>query len=297
MASRNGSVLLCLVAILALLQIASTSAAETPPKGVSIAFPPLDKRFTCSVDPAIGVDTKFICTPGTSPTALVLSNDNDVVSARYQYATPVQLWKRGSKYVASFSAYFTVNFDRSSEFTVRELFSGGGLAFAITPSLSVIGTGQESFGLFPIDEKTGASKNGANTKTVAVELDISRIEPNGFDPQIPHIGLDINSVKSVKTKYLGDPATIIDSKIGVWIEYNALKKTIQVYIHKVKVDQTPKRQNANIAISYTGLDLAKEVKDFSYVGFSSRVPETPNGVYKIYDFKFSTTWVLGSTVN
>lgn len=216
MACRNVSVLLCL-AILAVSQIASI-AAETPPKGVSIAFPPFDKKFTCSVDPAIGVETKYICTPGT-PTALYLSNDNDVVSARYQYKSPVQLWKRGSKYVASFSAYFTVNFDRSSEFTVRELFSGGGLAFAITPSLSVIGTGQESFGLFPIDETTGESKNGANTKTVAVELDISRIEATGFDPQIPHVGLDINSVKSVKTKYLGDPATIIDSKVHTSLHF------------------------------------------------------------------------------
>jgi len=78
----------------------------------------------------------------------------------------------------------------------------------------VVGTGPESFGLFPIDEKTGASKNGATTKTVAVEIDISRVEANGFDPQIPHIGLDINSVKSVQTKYLGDPAAFIDNKVS-----------------------------------------------------------------------------------
>lgn len=65
----------------------------------------------------------------------------------------------------------------------------------------------------------------------------------------------------------------------------------------VKANLTPKRQNANIAISYTGLDLAKEVKEFSYVGFGSRVLETPNGVYVIYDFTFTTKWVLGSKVN
>ena len=210
MGGRTVPLLLCL-AFLAVSQIAT--AAETPPKAVSITFPPFNDQFTCSVDPAIGVETKLICTPGTNPTGLYLSNDNDVVSARYQHTTPVQLWKRGSKYVASFSAYFTVNFDRSSEFTVRELFGGSGLAFAITPSLSVVGTGSESFGLFPIDEATGASKNGANTKTVAVELDISRNSPTGFDPQVPHVGLDINSVKSVTTKYLGDPAAFIDNKV------------------------------------------------------------------------------------
>ncbi|KAG0605461.1 hypothetical protein M758_9G061300 [Ceratodon purpureus] len=294
MGGRTLPFLLCL-AFLAVSQFAT--AAQTPPKAVSIAFPPFNNGFTCSVDPADEVESKYVCTPGTNPPALYLGTDNGVVPARYQHAKPVQLWKRGSKYVASFSAYFTVNFDRYSEFTVRELFGGGGLAFAITPSISVVGTGPESFGLFPIDEATGASKNGANTKTVAVELDISRNSPTGFDPQIPHVGLDINSVKSVKTKYLGDPAAFIDKKIGVWIDYNALKKTIQVYIHKVKPSETPKRQNANLAIAYTGLDLAKEVKEFSYVGFSARVPPSDNGVYVIYDFKFSTAWVLGSTVN
>jgi len=86
-------------------------------------------------------------------------------------------------------------------------------------------------------------------------------------------------------------------QIGVWIDYNALTKTIEVYTHKVKDTETPKRQNANIALRYKGLDLAKEVLQSSYVGFSSRVPQTENGVYKIYDFKFTTAWVLGTTVN
>ena len=86
-------------------------------------------------------------------------------------------------------------------------------------------------------------------------------------------------------------------QIGVWVEYDALKTTLKVFLHKVKANLTPNRKNANIAISYTGLDLAKEVNEFSYVGFGSRVPEQPNGMYRIYDFKFTTKWVLGSKVN
>jgi hypothetical protein len=207
MAFRSFVLLVCLAALALVAQ-----AAESPPKGVNFGFPPFN-QFKCTTDPAVQVETKYICTEPGSPTALYLSNDNDVVSARYQYKSPVQLWKRGSKFVASFSASFTVNFDRSSEFTVSDLFGGGGVAFAITPSTSVAGTGAESLGLFPIDEATGASKNGKNTKTVAVELDVTRNSPTGFDPQVPHVGLDINSVKSVKTKYLGDPAAFIDHKV------------------------------------------------------------------------------------
>lgn len=298
MASTVGVWLFCM-AIVAIeaAQFAGAAELDTPPSAFNLAIPLLDNRFTCSVDSALGIDPKLICTHGINPAALFLSNDDGVVPARYQYKSPVQLWKKGSQYVASFSSYFTVNFDRSSEFTVRELFGGGGLAFAITPSLSVDGTGPESFGLFPIDEKTGASKNGVNTKTVAVEIDISRAEPNGFDPQIPHIGLDINSAKSVQSKYLGDPAAFIDNKIGVWIDYNALTETIEVYTHKVKETLTPKRQNANIALRYKGLKLAKEVNEYSYVGLAARVPQTENGVYKVYDFQFTTSWVVGSTIN
>lgn len=299
MASARLGVLLFSLAFLAVFQ---TARSDSAPSAVSISFPPSNK-FGCFFDPITGVDlgqpatAGEICKPVNNPSRLILSYDGGVTSARYQYKTKVQLWKKHSKWVASFNAYFVVNFDRDAEFTQRPLFSGGGIAFAFTPDTSgVVGTDRETFGLFPIDEKTGASLRGAKTKTVAVELDLSRIANVGFDPLAPHVGLDINSVKSVKTKYLGDPDTIIDVKHGVWIEYDALTKTLKVFLHKVKVNLTPNRKNANIAITYK-VDFTKEVNDFSYVGFGSRVPETSNGVYVLYDFKFSTKWVQGTTVN
>ncbi|KAG0616190.1 hypothetical protein M758_5G097700 [Ceratodon purpureus] len=301
--ARPEVVLLLAVAVLAIFQTTSCARTyETPPRATTISFPPSNK-FVCSTDPNVP-DTpapEFVCsvdmTNGKPTGLLILSNDIDVSSARYQWRTPIQLWKKNSRYIASFNAFYVVNFNRDIEFTQRPLFSGGGLAFAITPDTSVVGTGQETFGLFPINEQTGASLRGAKTKTVAVEMDLSRIDDKGFDPLAPHIGLDINSMKSVTTKSLGDPNKVIDVKYGVWVEYDALKMTLKVFLHKVKDTQTPKRDRASLAISYTGLDLAKEVKEFSYVGFGSRVPETPNGVYVIYDFKFSTKWVLGSKVN
>lgn len=136
----------------------------------------------CSTDPNVP-DTpapEFVCsvdmTNGKPTGLLILSNDIDVSSARYQWRTPIQLWKKNSRYIASFNAFYVVNFNRDIEFTQRPLFSGGGLAFAITPDTSVVGTGQETFGLFPINEQTGASLRGAKTKTVAVEMDLSRID-------------------------------------------------------------------------------------------------------------------------
>ena len=216
--SRGGMVMLVLfAAMLAATHQSASAAGEAAPKGVTLSFPPFSSKFTCSIDPAIGVDPKDICTPTTDPTSLALSYDNDVVSARYQYKSPVQLWKKNSKYVASFSASFVVNFDRSSEYTIKHLFGGGGLAFAITPSLSVIGSNSESLGLFEIDQKTGNPVAGVSSaKTVAVEIDVSR-NGESWDPAIPHIGLDVNSVKSVKTKYLGDPNNFDDHKVSRFI--------------------------------------------------------------------------------
>ena len=213
--SRGGMVMLLLfVAMLAATHQSASAAAEAAPKGVTLSFPPFNSKYTCSIDPAIGIDPKYICTPTTDPTSLALSYDDDVVSARYQYNSPVQLWKKNSKYVASFSTSFVVNFDRSSEYTIKHLFGGGGLAFAITPSLSVIGSNSESFGLFEIDQKTGNPVAGVSSaKTVAVEIDVSR-NGESWDPAIPHIGLDVNSVKSVKTKYLGDPNNFDDHKVS-----------------------------------------------------------------------------------
>lgn len=212
-----------LLLFLGLLAVFEVARSETAPSAASISFPP-SNNFGCFFDPKTGADVgqpakaDDICTPVSNPSRLILSYDGGVISARYQYKTKVQLWKKNSKYVASFNAYFAVNFDRDAEFTQRPLFSGGGIAFAITPDLTgVVGTGQETFGLFPINEKTGASLRGSKTKTVAMEMDLSRISNNGFDPLAPHVGLDINSMKSVKTKYLGDPNTVIDVKVSHFV--------------------------------------------------------------------------------
>ena len=86
-------------------------------------------------------------------------------------------------------------------------------------------------------------------------------------------------------------------QIGVWIDYNALTATIQVRTHQVKQTEAPDKKKSQMAISYKGLDLASTVNDFSYVGFSSRVPQTPNGIYRIYEWKFTTTWVLGTKMH
>jgi len=72
-------------------------------------------------------------------------------------------------------------------------------------------------------------------------------------------------------------------------DYNVKVETLQVRNHKVNVNQTPSKMKSALAISYSGLDLPFVVKDFSYVGFSTRVPKSTHGAYSLYDWKFNTT--------
>ena len=267
-------------------------APELPP-GITLSFPPFSaSNLTCKIDKLLGLNPDLVCTPSSPPGQIIFSNDNDVISARYQYKKKVQLWKKGSPYAASFSTAFTINVKRDAERSVKRVF-GGGIAFAITPTIDIGESGPESFGLFKIDDATGKPASGTpNPKTLAVEIDTSRDEAYSWDPQIPHVGLDINSVNSVKSRFLWNGTRFINRKVAVFIDYDASLQEISVRFQNVSTNGKPDKKKSKLFLSYSGLDLASIVDEQSYVGFSSRVPVTTDGVYFLYDWKFSTKWVL-----
>ncbi|KAH7314791.1 hypothetical protein KP509_21G020400 [Ceratopteris richardii] len=270
----------------------SAKLPPSPPPDTSISFPPFSNRtLLCQFDKSVGLPANIICKSSDPPGQIIFSNDDDVISVRYQYRKPVALWKKGSPYAASFSTQFTVQFHRDAERSVKRVF-GGGLAFAITPTIDVGSSGPESFGLFPIEDSTGKPAGGRNTKTVAVEIDTSRDVTYSWDPPIPHVGLDINSVNSVASRYLWDGPSFVDRKIAVFIDYDACRHRLEVRFQNVTANGKPNKSKSKLWLSYDGLDLAASVNELSYVGFSSRVPVTTDGVYFLYDWKFSTKWVL-----
>ncbi|MCO5595919.1 hypothetical protein L7F22_049970 [Adiantum nelumboides] len=283
------------LAILLLLVVPSPhahSASTLPPPPISLSFPPFSpSSLLCHFDKSLNVSADAICSPSSPPGQIVFSYDNDVVSTRYQYKTPVQLWKKGSSYAASFSTQFTLQFKRDFERSVKRVF-GGGIAFAITPTTDAGDSGPESFGLFKIDDASGKPAGRKNPRTVAVEIDTSRDVTYSWDPQIPHVGLDINSVNSVASKYLWNGTAFIDRKIAVFIDYNAQKEVLDVRFQNVSGSGKADKAKATLFLSYAGLNLGNIVNEMSYVGFSSRVPVTTDGVYILYDWKFSTKWVL-----
>ena len=299
------------VILITLAYATSTSVliyGATLPKGVKLSFTNFKSSssvLNCSIDglkaDEAGVSPKDICKVATTGKSVIMSAPEYQTSARYQYLTKVQLWSSKIKsHAVSFSTSYVIEFLRSSDRRESENFFsfGGGWAFAITPDQRVGAAGPESLGLFEIDPKTGKSLRGEKkTKTVAVELDISRFSAQVTfpDPQIPHLGLDIDSVKSIVTRPIGNFTRFVDRPIAVFIDYDAAKSQLQVRVQKLSGSDTsrsvPDKKKAKLYLSYAPLRLSDLVNEYSYVGFSTRLPQDEDGYYLLSSWKFSTKWV------
>lgn len=259
------------------------------PKAVNLSFPPYTSALNCSLASAV-TPAEFVCSLQRNGTVVFFSYDS-VISARYAYNKKVQLYKKNTKYAASFSTSYVVEFSRSSERREDENFDvfGGGFVFAITPDQKVGDSGAESLGLFEVDEASGKSLRGKKTKTVAMGFDLSRQFPWDFS-EVPHFELDINSVDSVVETPLWSREAFFDRKLAVFVDYDARKEFLTVRIQNLTDTGEPDKKQAKLYISYS-LNLADYVTEKSVVGFSSRVPEGQEGAYGLYNWKFSTKWV------
>ncbi|PSS21427.1 Legume lectin domain protein [Actinidia chinensis var. chinensis] len=164
--------------------------------------------------------------------------------------------------VASFNSSFLINLYRIDNTT-----PGEGLAFVVAPDLYLPANSSGEFlGL------TNATTDGNSTNLiVAVEFDTFK---NGFDPDANHIGLDINSVRSVNTTPLTplgiELAPANDARFhNIWVQYDGVKKSIEVFIVRQAENEgaTPPRPAAPVLRST--LDLRGLVAEDSYFGFSA----------------------------
>ncbi|MCL7031951.1 hypothetical protein MKW94_000144 [Papaver nudicaule] len=193
---------------------------------------------------------------------LRLTNDTKQRTGHAFYSNPLQFKRPGDKNsTVSFSASFV--FAIISEY--RDL-SGHGIAFVVAPHRGFPGAlPSQHLGLF--NETT----NGNITNhVVAVELDT--IYNAEFDIDDNHVGIDINDLKSVKSSsamyYTGNGKSKNVSLISgepmlVWIEYDGLKKQLNVTIAPINI---PKPDIPLLSLSQ---DLSAVISDSMYVGFSS----------------------------
>ncbi|MCO5575263.1 hypothetical protein L7F22_029063 [Adiantum nelumboides] len=179
--------------------------------------------------------------------------------------------------VASFntSFIFSMNTDRGRD------FFGDGLAFLICPGRFLNDNLQVSsggyLGMF------NASTNGlADNRIFAIEFDTHQ-NPPFHDPNDNHIGVDINSVTSLRTNDLSSLGIILNQgrKIICWIDYDGGNRYIWVYLA-----YSPSTKPSSPIIEMN-LDLAPYMRNNAYVGFTSATGQRAE-LHTIYSWWFLT---------
>eukprot|EP01018_Ginkgo_biloba_P028779 Gb_15894 [translate_table: standard] len=192
-------------------------------------------------------------TPDTGDTRQEFSIANEY--GRVLLNKRFRLWKKssGENVLASFNTSFVINI-------VPKNGSGGeGLAFIITNAKTLPDNSYGQYlGLF------NSSTNG-NPKNNLVAVEFDTRKSNGDDPDDNHVGIDVNSIKSIAKISLTDFKINLKnaSDIAAWIQYDGERKQMNVYVANGNII-TPSNPVLSIPI-----DLSQYLEDEIYVGFSA----------------------------
>ncbi|XP_043693585.1 probable L-type lectin-domain containing receptor kinase S.7 [Telopea speciosissima] len=180
-------------------------------------------------------------------------------------------------------SFFDPETNSSASFSTRFSFAitnvspssyGDGLAFFLSPDNQTLGSPGGFLGLVNSSQMT---KNSF----VAVEFD-TRLDPQFNDPSNNHIGLDINSLNSIKVE---DPTLSgIDLKSGnwitAWIDYKDDQKKLNVWMNY----SSSKPEKPMLSVD---IDLSKYLAETMYAGFSAST-EGSTEVHLIKEWTFQT---------
>ncbi|KAL4606579.1 hypothetical protein ACB092_09G113400 [Castanea dentata] len=220
-----------------------------------------DTNFTYNGFRSVNLSLDGIATI-TSNGLLELTNDTKQQTGHAFYPTPISFKNSSNDIAFSFSTTFV--FAIVSEYPT---LSGHGMAFVIAPTRGLPGARPSQYlGLF------NETNNGNSTNpVVAIELDtIQSLEFNDINDN--HVGVDINRMYSATSTPAGYYATsggfmnltlISGHPMQVWVEYDGVKKQINVTLAPINVDK-PK-----IPLLSLSHDLSSIINKTMYVGFSS----------------------------
>ncbi|OVA10174.1 Protein kinase domain [Macleaya cordata] len=191
-------------------------------------------------------------------------------SGRVLYSKPIRFRQPGTRFVASFSTFFSFSVTNLNPSSI-----GGGLAFLISPDDQMVGDAGGFLGLL----------NGRVplSNFVAVEFDtLMDVEFNDINGN--HVGLDLNSLISTQVADLG--AVEIDLKTGdlinAWIDYNGPTRVFNISVSYSTLRPT------DPLLSFH-LDLDPFVNDFMFVGFSGSTQGSTE-IHSIEWWSFSSSF-------
>ncbi|PSS34955.1 Lectin-receptor kinase [Actinidia chinensis var. chinensis] len=199
-----------------------------------------------------------------TPTGLLALTNRTVQRKGHAfYPNPIPFKTSPNTSVSSFSTSFV--FGIISEF---QKLSGHGIVFVVAPTPALPGAlASQYLGLF-----NETSNDDPNNHVIGVELDTIQSTEFG-DINNNHVGIDINSLDSVDAHPVGyfsdengqfQNLSLISGKaMQVWVEYDGVKKQINVTIALVGVNK-PKKPILSLP-----RDLSPFMNQEMYVGFSS----------------------------
>lgn len=185
------------------------------------------------------------------------------------YNSPVQFFDPELNITASFSTSFAFSID-----TINPSSYGDGLAFFISPDNETLGSPGGYLGLVNSSQLT---KN----RFIAVEFD-TRLDLHFNDPDDNHVGLDIDSLISIRTADL--MSSKIDLKSGdlitAWIDYKNEERKLLVFVSysSLKPEEP---------ILHVDVDLSPHFKDYMYLGFSAST-EGSTELHFVENWRFQT---------
>ncbi|CAN8287348.1 unnamed protein product [Cochlearia groenlandica] len=198
-----------------------------------------------------------------TPNGLLKLTNTTVQKTGHAFHTkPIRFKTTQNDTVSSFSTTFVF-----AIYSQIRILSGHGIAFVVAPKPSLpYATASQYIGLFNI-----SSDGNATNRVFAVELDTIRsTEFNDTDDN--HVGIDINSLKSVSSSYAGywdekgmfKNLTLISRKpMQVWVDYDSISTRIDVTMAPINEDK-PSRPLVSAV-----RDLSSIFEEEMFVGFSS----------------------------
>ncbi|KAK4420848.1 putative L-type lectin-domain containing receptor kinase S.7 [Sesamum alatum] len=186
------------------------------------------------------------------------------------YNYPIAFFDPETNVTASFSTRFAFSIDN-----INPTSFGDGLTFFLSPNNQTLGSPGGFLGLVNSSQLT---KN----RFIAVEFD-TKLDLDFNDPDGNHVGLDIDSLISVKTANPMLRAVNLKSGnlITAWIDYSNERKKVEVFLSysSFKPDEP---------LLSVDIDLSDYLKEFMFAGFSAST-EGSTELHHIENWSFQTT--------
>ncbi|KAK7839883.1 l-type lectin-domain containing receptor kinase ix.1 [Quercus suber] len=202
---------------------------------------------------------------------------------RATYFKPMRLWDKDSGKLTNFTTHFSFAIDSKK----RSVY-GDGIAFFLAPvgsKIPFMSKGGSTMGLC----RGNQALDSVDNPFVAVEFDIYSNEY--WDPPGEHVGIDLNSLKSVANISWFSNIAIKEGKINeAWITYNASSYNLSVVF-------TGFRGNVSVRqFLSANVDLSLFLPELVTIGFSASTGNS-SAIHTIYSWDFSSSLEIDETTN